>query len=577
MKININNNKYILLFLSVLMMACQSELNEVIDVNEEREPIAPNSTTAQAIKKAASLDGSQDNIIDGASCLSVVYPLNVIVNSIPVEVLSDNDLNVIEGIFDSSLEDEDILEIQYPITLLNENHEEIIVNNDSELQALAAQCEEGGIDFDIECIDFSYPLTFFVYNTISETTSRVVVDHDRNLFVFVDGFTEEEIVSLSYPVNLVTHDDEIITVNNNLELTTAIEAANDDCDEDDDNDFDDDDFEEGELELLLVQCPWEIAIFKRDGTIQPYSNWTVTFDEDGTVVILDPLEIFGINGTWSVRFSEDGTFVDLEMGTVIEFSLQWKVNKVDNNTIFIYSSSGNFLKLDQKCDDGEDESGEAERILTDKSWSFGLLQTPNPQDETDYLGSPLSFKENGIASLRINGIEEEGSWQYISEGKAKLRITFGGRPSLSLAWDVDSIEEESLKLSKNNKRLELNKIDEDEANTGLQNVKNWLQAGEDWNITSFTNNGNNITNNFNGLEFNFETNGLAVANTTDDDFEGSWLSYRNNDAIRFELNFGDTDELELINGKWQVITASESQIKLEITGGNTNKTLIIEN
>lgn len=559
----------------LLLLGCQSEINQISDNSPEAEPIAPNSTTAQAMKKAAALDGSSDNIIDGTSCLSVVYPVNVIVNGISVTISGKSDLSIIEGIFDLDIEDDDTLEIEFPITVRNQEHIILVINNEIELEAAAASCEEGGVDFDNECIDFSYPLTFFVFNTISESTSRVIINNDKDLYIFVNGFNDDSIVSLDYPVTLIKHDNEIITVNNNIELTTAIESADEGCDEDDDNNFEDDDFEEGEFEAFLKQCPWEIKKFKRNDANLPFSKWSITFYEDGTLQILDDKEVSGIDGNWTVNFMEEGTYLKLDIGTVPEFSFEWKVNKVDDNTIFVYSSPGDFMKLDQKCEDNS--SVWAEGLIIDKKWKITLLQASSPQDETDYIAFPLDFNEDGKVSLFINGVEKEGTWQYVtSDEKNKFRITFQNQPSLSQAWNVESITETEIKLRKDEKRLELKKVDENEAITGLQNLRSWLQTGPDWSVSSLVVDGIDVTVSLQGIIFNYEASGLVNAVAVAASFEGGWFSYADSGAVILEINFPEIPLLASLTDEWEVVTSSESQIILKKNTGAVNKTLILE-
>ncbi|WP_340203126.1 hypothetical protein [Ascidiimonas sp. W6] len=567
----------ILLSFLIALTSCQSEVNvSSLDTQPEREPIQANSVTAQAMMKAASLDGSKDNIIDGASCLTIVYPINVTVNGIPVEILSENDLITVEGIFDSDIEDVDLLEIDYPITVINNNFNQIIINNVAELQLNANTCVEGGDDIDNECIDFVYPITFFVFNTTTEITSQVQVTKDRDMFIFTEGIEEDEVVSLKYPVSLVLLEGDIITVNSNQELTTAISGVEDDCDEDDDNNFNDDDFKDGELESLLVECLWKISRFKRDGSVQPFTNWTVEFDANGDVVILDPLKIIGIDGTWTTRFTEEGSFVDLDMNGVVAFSLQWQVNKVDGNTIYIFSSTGSFLELNQECSDGG--SGSAEGILEDKAWSIGLLQTPSPGDQSDYVGIPLTFKTAGVVTLRIKGVEEEGSWQYLESEEEEemdiLRITFSGQPSLNQAWDVESIENNEIRLKKGNtNRLELIKVDENENESRLENLQSVITS-DSWEVDSFTEDGSDNTSVFENYSFTFAANGLTIAEESGNNSEGSWLSYVSDNSVIVEINFENNGSLKSLNERWKLLVADDDIIQLEVTRDGVTKTII---
>jgi len=62
------------------------------------------------------------------------------------------------------------------------------------------------------------------------------------LFLFLSHL-DGNVVSLNFPITLITADRETLEVNNQEELEEAIEAGIDACNEDDDNDYDNDDDE----------------------------------------------------------------------------------------------------------------------------------------------------------------------------------------------------------------------------------------------------------------------------------------------------------------------------------------------
>jgi len=104
-KINIMKKLFLLPFFALLMlMSCQEE---VIDITEpaEAETLVANSQLTSFMASASIMDGSADNIIDNASCLSVDLPVTVIVNGVELTIDSKEDFKVTEALFDEFEDD----------------------------------------------------------------------------------------------------------------------------------------------------------------------------------------------------------------------------------------------------------------------------------------------------------------------------------------------------------------------------------------------------------------------------------------------------------------------------------------
>ena len=135
-KINIMKKLFLLPFFALLMlMSCQEE---VIDITEpaEAETLVATSQLTSFMASASIMDGSADNIIDNASCLSVDLPVTVIVNGVELTIDSKEDFKVIEALFDEFEDDNDYLEIIFPITIILSDYTELTINNRDELKSL---------------------------------------------------------------------------------------------------------------------------------------------------------------------------------------------------------------------------------------------------------------------------------------------------------------------------------------------------------------------------------------------------------------------------------------------------------
>ncbi|HAI37328.1 MAG TPA: hypothetical protein DCM40_03905, partial [Maribacter sp.] len=232
----------------------------------------------------------------------------------------------IEDIFDSIDDDENLLDIIFPITVTSGDFTEITINGLEDLRDLATDCKEGGDDDDIECIDFVYPMTMFTFNVNLEQTNTVEVSSDRELRLFFKDLDDDSLVSFDFPVTLKLHDETTIVVESNQELAIAIENAKDDCDEDDDDDYNDDDFNEDEFKEELVECVWFVTDFIRNDVDQTpqYVNYILNFKEDGTVVT-GFRGATTVEGTWSSTVGDDGAKLTIDFESNTDFNLEWTV------------------------------------------------------------------------------------------------------------------------------------------------------------------------------------------------------------------------------------------------------------
>src|SRR5210317_471620 len=128
MKTNMKTLLLIPFFALLLFTSCQEEAVEITPVDES-EALAPESELTSLMLSTSTMDGSADNIIDGASCLAVELPITVKVNGLEIIIDSKEDFKIIEAVFKEFDDDEDRLDIVFPITIIMANHEEIVIES----------------------------------------------------------------------------------------------------------------------------------------------------------------------------------------------------------------------------------------------------------------------------------------------------------------------------------------------------------------------------------------------------------------------------------------------------------------
>ncbi len=554
-----------LLFSMFFLNSCQEEGIVILQDNAE-EAILANSVAADLIQRTSARDGSIDNIIDQASCIEIMLPLTVYVNGLEITVNSVEDYEVIEAIFDQLDDDEDSLDIIFPITIILSDYTEIVIQSQDQLENFIENCAgENEDDDDIECIDFVYPITYSVFDTNNNVINTVTINNDEDMYHFIHEIDENDIIALNFPVTLEFSDGQTITVNNVSELEEALSSAIDYCDEDDDNDYGDDDFSLNELNELLVTCPWVVhAIHRDDNNIsETYRNYALQFNEDGTVKARRRNgEI--VEGTWSTEISANhGVQLTLNFPTLDDFTLVWSVSELEDDKIELHTEGGNRIILKKNCHIIFDQTIERiENILKECFWRIDDLEINDVHHEDQYIGTPIKFEDDGVAKLRINGEYVVGTWEIMVSGAGfVLQMNFDGRPNLNLSWLITELEDDKIELENQNSEMELKKVCPD-ADDDIVFINETLIDGT-WSVAYFEEDSVDMTANFNDYILDFIQSRRVNVTGNGQDFGGSWLSFRNEDGqLKLALNFMDHDIFYELNNRWKIIEITASRIEL---------------
>ncbi|ULC60277.1 hypothetical protein MBM09_04630 [Flaviramulus sp. BrNp1-15] len=575
-------------FFALLMFtSCQDEVIDITppDENEEVTLTASSELTSLMFYTSAK-DGSADNIIDKASCTSVELPVTVIVNGLEITIDSEEDFKVIEAIFNEFEDDEDELDIVFPITIILSNHEEIVIENRDQLEELIQQCkDENEEDDDIECIDFKYPISFTVYNTDFQIIDVITVENDRELYHFIKRIKEETglLASINFPVTMVLADGSEIEVNNNIELANIIKEAKDACDEDDDNDYGDDDFTKEHLDELLMTCPWVVYEFERneDDLNEVYRDYVMVFKEEGVVKVYARGGDI-LTGTWSTRVTTNGALIKLEFDTLVDFTLEWFVYDLAPGKIKLYQEGGNKIILKKNCDLALDITKERiESYLQECFWRVARLKIDGADNEIDYIGTPLKFFPDNVVKLRVNGEFVQGTYQiaeYNTEGFV-LQIQLEGRPNLQLEWLITFLQPELIKLENLGNRddemiLHRHCVDVDGDLTYIDGV---LITGE-WEVALYQDGDENKTENYFMYTVDFQITGrVKITDPNFSEFSGSWLAYRN-EGLYLGLYFNDYVPFDTLNHRWKIVEVTANRIELRdfSSTGEVERILVLE-
>lgn len=343
------------LFLSLFLVgliACQKEISQTIQPNQNEVLIANAAVTA-LVKSTVTNDGSKDNIIDNASCISIKLPATVVVNGVSISIESEADYDDIEAIFDEFDDDDDQLNIVFPIIIILSDFSQITINNSEELEGFVDGCGgENEIDDDIECIDLVYPISFSIFDSANQLVQTVTVLDDEQFYKFIDDIESYDIVQINFPVKVLLYDGSEKIINDMDALENAIEEAKGSCDEDDNNDYNDDDCNnctKEQISQLLVTCSWIVDKLEINGieNTDNYSDFLFTFLQDGTVKAKSNGN--EITGAWSIENVDNVILLKINFNNLPDFSFNWILYEIEDNNQIDLRIEENRLEFEKKC------------------------------------------------------------------------------------------------------------------------------------------------------------------------------------------------------------------------------------
>ncbi|MCF7569252.1 hypothetical protein L3X37_12885 [Sabulilitoribacter arenilitoris] len=570
-------------FFALLMLtSCQEEVVDItLPAETEAQTLTANAPLTALITATSYKDGSKDNILDNASCLSVELPVTVVVNGLEIIIDSEEDYKVIEAIFKQFDDDDDRLQFIFPITIVTTEYDDIVINNANQLKEFVDECRgENEEDDDIECIDFKYPISFSVYDANFQVIDVVEIENDRQLHKFIKRVREESgfFASLNFPVTMVLADGTEIVVNNNQELERTINEAKDACDEDDDNDYGDDDFTKERLDEYLKICPWVVHEFKRnnqDNTAE-YKEYALNFKEDG-VVRMRARNGDVLTGTWSTRVTDRGALLKLEFDTLADFTLEWVVYDIEYGKIKLYEVGGNRIIMKKNCDVVINITKERiENYLKECLWRVTRLEVDGNDNEKDYIGTPLKFFNDNVVKIRVNGEFVQGTYEIaVTNNRFFLQIFLDDRPNLKLEWLITFLEPGLIKLESEDNRMVLKRHCPD-GDDDINFIGDVLITGQ-WEVALYKDDGVDETQDYLMYTIDFLENGwIKVTDPNNGIIDGSWLTYRSDGLLKLALNFGLEAPFNEFNDRWKIVEVTQTRIELkDVSGGNGSEDILV--
>ncbi len=550
---------FVLLFISITLFSCQKEEKEYID-ETPADTLTASSPLTGLLLRTAQNPGSYDDIIDGNSCASLVLPITVVVNGQQLTINTPEDILLIQQIFNQFPNDTDTLEIAFPITLDLFDFTQVVVNNQGELDALAATC--GVNDIEIECLDFVYPISFFTYNSDQQQTGSVVVNSDLELFIFLQGLGPNDFISLDFPISVILADGSTAEVNSNQQLQTLIAncVANTNNDPIDISQFEED----------LTTGLWYVEYFFDDyDETDNYAGYEFNFALDGTAQAVNSGT--SVPGTWALV--DDFKF-DIFFGTnspLDGLDEDWEILEATAEIIKLKHISGSdgstdYLTFGRNPNTGGNNTELNLFIenLSTGSWFVNLLEENGTDHTANFNEYEFTFLRNGSATAVSNNNTINGFWTAeVNNGNLDFILNFETVTNNNFAelnddWDVIEATQSIIRLSDvsggggGTDNLTFGR----EPNGGgggpdPQELRDILQSGT-WYIEKYLDDGDDETSDYTGYDFTFFGNETILATNGSENVDGIWIVTVTGQELNFEfdmdspINGADNDEYKAL-------------------------------
>lgn len=325
------------------LTSCQSEVDEVQGDNPNTN--TANSTTATNLKRVAMFDGSSDDFIDGSSCSALKFPFIAKVNGVSLTFISQLSFEQAISILGELNNNEDTVEIKFPVTLKMSDYTEVTVNSQAEYDAIVNNCNEAENDGEaaISSLDIDYPITILTYDSSLEQTGSVVITSQEQMYNYMINISSTEYFSIKYPISVQLADGSSEELNSDAELKASITAALNI-----ESSMDEAAANKEKLEKILVDGTFKVNSYINAGAnlTSNYLSYTIDFANDWKIKSMNTLSTIA-TGTYQVT-SDTDLYLQFGFAGSTDFSLfnnSWKVISFTDTTITLESKTNSAVKL----------------------------------------------------------------------------------------------------------------------------------------------------------------------------------------------------------------------------------------
>lgn len=333
-------NKYLSIVALLFLFSCQSETDEQ-DTNSQTVTNASPLTTY--LQRVAMVKTVQDNVIDGSSYCTIKLPYTVTVNNAAIAINTTADYQKVIDNINADTYDDDIVKIDFPVTMVYYNYIEKVIPNEADFHSL--------IDYwnlypdllsKINGLNINYPITINIYNSYNQVASSVSITSDQAFFNFIKNLNSSQYISLSYPISITDYNNQTKSIANNLDFENAIKYVIDNCSENNVAPID--------LTEIITNGSWNIPyLFQDSDKTSLYNGYSFVFKSDKSVVATKN----GVSetGQWETKdvYGTREFKISFSSNLLHKLDCNWKLFEFNNSVIRLrdVSNSTNYLYFEK--------------------------------------------------------------------------------------------------------------------------------------------------------------------------------------------------------------------------------------
>ncbi|MEM9078393.1 MAG: hypothetical protein AAGC43_15220 [Bacteroidota bacterium] len=442
-------------------------------------------------------EGGDDDDIE---CIDFVYPITLFTFDIDEqrtgEVTVDSDKELRR--FFAGLEDEELVSVQFPLTLKKFDGTEIVVNSNAELAAALErakdECDEDDDD-DFNDDDFTKErLDHLLVECPWEIREVIRMSMDQTGQYLENTLTFSEDGSVVYQDvtgNMITGEWSTRVTDNGVVLNLAFEQLTDftlewlvyeigdhkiklysddgnkivlrqHCPNDGGNGNGGNGIISVEtLTNALLECDWIIKKVTNQGEeIERLLGYEFVFVEDGTLTVGNGITTF--QGTWEIISNDDNVrTLKINVGDEPAVSFEWPLTEIDGPSIagstrlvFKDENADYKMVLEKVCDNsaGDNDVAEIRNIMFGGDWNVALYDDEGMDGTANYAGMDFNFSMMNQVEVSINDDPQiSGLWRVIRDTSDNLIffLTFdddGVYGELTEAWYVTEVSANRIEL-----------------------------------------------------------------------------------------------------------------------------------
>ena len=435
------------------------------------------------------LEGGDDDDIE---CIDFVYPITLYTFDIndqqsgEIKVESDEQLRK----FFNELEDNDLISIDFPLTLKKYDGTEIVVNSNAELAMALSnaknECDEDDDDdyndddfteerLDAYLVECPWEVREVIRDNVSQTDQYfeylmaftedggvTVKDHGGNVLNGTWSTSQTDhgvLLTLSFDVLVDFNLEWLVYEIEEGKIKLYAENGNkiilkQRCD-----------INPGEtpdpetLRSILKECEWIIKKVKNQGEeIDRLLGYEFKFMAEGVVTLSNGITTS--EGTWDIGLNSESVLsLMITMGDEPGVSFEWPVRELFENRLrFEVEDIGYELALLRVCDDSANDGDVAEirNIMMGGPWNVSTYLVGETEMNTEYAGMDFNFSTNHQVEVSVNDDPiAAGLWRILrdSEEGLKFYINFDSNDSLGNLtedWKIVEVSANAIELRHEN-------------------------------------------------------------------------------------------------------------------------------